>query len=300
MIPFVRDFDPAYGRPVRLSPRLTRVTARNPGPFTFMGTNSFVVSGAGPGGSVAVVDPGPELEEHRDALLAAIDGRPVTAILLTHTHRDHVPLALPLAQSTGAPILGRPVAAPAAGAGFALDEGEAELRFDRVLRDADVVGGDGWTLRVVTTPGHASNHLCFLLEGEDALICGDHVMGWSTTVVAPPDGDMGAYMASLDRVIAAAPAVLHPAHGAPVHDPLPFLHAYRAHRLERERQVMARLVAGDRKAADMVPHLYATVDRRLWPAASLSIWAHLIDLTARGLTIADPAPTLDADYRPAA
>lgn len=298
MIPFIREFDPAHGRAVRLSPGLVRVTARNPGPFTFMGTNSFVVGAPDGTGAAAVVDPGPDLPEHLEALLDALAGRPVAAILLTHTHLDHVPLALPLAERTGAPILGRRVAAAAVGGGPVLDEAEADLRFDRILEDGDTVAGDGWTLRVMATPGHASNHLCFHLEEEDALICGDHVMAWSTTVVAPPDGDMGAYMRSLERVIAAVPAVLHPAHGAPIPDPLPFLAAYREHRLGRERQVLDRLKLGDRRAAEMVPHLYAGVDRRLWPAASLSVWAHLIDLTARGRALADPAPTLEASYRP--
>ena len=167
---------------------------------------------------------------------------------------------------------------------------------DGILTGGERIAGDGWTLEALPTPGHASNHFAFGLIEENALFCGDHVMGWSTTVVAPPDGDMAAYLASLDAVIARDFAVLWPTHGGPVTDPAPFLAAYRAHRIAREDQILARLAAGDRTIAEMIPVLYAAVDRRLWPAASLSVLAHLIKLVGEDRVAADPAPTPDATY----
>lgn len=299
MIPFVRDFDPAYGRHVRHSPQIARVTAENPGPFTFTGTNTFIVGRETAGAAVAVIDPGPDDPRHLETLLTAVDGRRVSHVLVTHTHRDHAPLARPFAQAVGAPVLAAPpppVTIHASG-GLDADEDE-EFRPDRLLTDGEIVSGDGWTLRTLATPGHASNHLAYALEEENALFCGDHVMGWSTTVVAPPDGDMSAYMTSLDRVIAAGFDRLWPTHGASIDDPAPFLAAYRAHRVDRDAQILARLHAGDRRIAEMVPHIYATVDRWLWPAASLSVWAHLIAMVADGRALAVPTATLDAVYAP--
>jgi glyoxylase-like metal-dependent hydrolase (beta-lactamase superfamily II) len=299
MIPFVRDFDPRPGDEVRLSPRASRVTAGNPGPFTFTGTNSFIVGGPGPGAGVAVIDPGPDDPRHLQALLEALDGRRVIAVLLTHTHRDHAPLAHPLADAVGAPVLAAPSPARETHASTPDEEETAGVRPDRVLCDGDLVDGDGWTLRTLATPGHASNHLCFEMIEENALFSGDHVMGWSTTVVAPPDGDMTAYMTSLDKVIGRRFGRLFPAHGGQIDDPAPFLAAYRDHRLARDAQILARLDAGDRTIAEMVPVLYADVDRRLWPAASLSVWAHLIALERAGRVTARPAPSPDALYAPA-
>jgi glyoxylase-like metal-dependent hydrolase (beta-lactamase superfamily II) len=165
---------------------------------------------------------------------------------------------------------------------------------DVILTGGEVIAGDGWTLEAMATPGHASNHMAFVLREENALFSGDHVMGWSTTVVAPPDGDMADYMNSLDAVIDREFATLWPTHGAPVTEPRPFLLAYRAHRRAREAQVLDRLASGDRRIADMIPVLYAAVDRRLWPAASLSVFAHLGKLVRDGRVAAEPAPALDA------
>lgn len=298
-IPFVRDFDARHGERVRLTPRLARVTADNPGPFTFTGTNTFLVGDAEGRGTVAVVDPGPDDPAHLEALLRALDGRRVAAILLTHTHRDHAPLAVPLRRRVDAPILAAPPPAVETHASSPEEAETSGVAPDRTLGDGDVVRGDGWTLRALATPGHASNHLCFELIEENALICGDHVMGWSTTVVAPPDGDMTAYMASLDAVIARGFDRLWPAHGASIDDPAPFLAAYREHRLARDAQILARLAAGDQRISEIVPTLYAQVDRRLWPAAALSVQAHLIALVRAGRVRAEPSPTLDALYAPA-
>ena len=299
MIPFVRTFDFAYGRCDRVSPLIRRVVANNPGPFTFTGTGTYLIGRDGPGAGVAVIDPGPLDDDHLEALLQAVDGQTVTHVLVTHTHRDHAPLAQPFAEATGAVVLAARPPVRQVHASMGLDE-EDDDGFvpDHILHDGERVEGDGWTLETLATPGHASNHLAFALIEENALFCGDHVMGWSTTVVAPPDGDMVDYMASLDAVLARGFDTLWPTHGAPITDPLPFLEAYRDHRLERERQVLERLAAGDRQIAEMVPMLYAAVDRRLWPAASLSVHAHLRSLVRRGIVAAQPAEaSLQADYR---
>jgi glyoxylase-like metal-dependent hydrolase (beta-lactamase superfamily II) len=299
VIPFVRDFDARQGQQVRLTPLISRVTAPNPGPFTFAGTNTFIVGREARGAEVAVIDPGPEDAAHLDALKRALDGRRVVAVLLTHTHRDHAPLARPLAQAVGAPLLAAPPPVRETHASTPDEDETADVRPDRILCDGDLVRGDGWTLRTLATPGHASNHLAFELVEENALFSGDHVMGWSTTVVAPPDGDMADYMASLEAVIARGFYRIWPAHGAQIDAPGPFLAAYRDHRLQRDAQILTRLAAGDRAIAEIVPAIYAGVDRRLWPAASLSVWAHLIALEGAGRVTATPGPTLDAVYAPA-
>ena len=300
MIPFVREFDFQYGRVDRVSPLIRRVIADNPGPFTFTGTGTYIVGHDTPGAGVAVIDPGPLDDAHLKALLAAVEGQRVSHVLVTHTHRDHAPLARPFAEATGATVLAAQPPLRSVHASAPLDEDEDETFLpDVVLTGGERLEGDGWTLEAVATPGHASNHMAFALPDENALFSGDHVMGWSTSVVAPPDGDMTAYMASLDAVIARDFSTLWPTHGAPVTEVAPFLSAYRAHRLGREAQVMARLAAGDRTIAVMVPTLYAAVDRRLWPAASLSVWAHLIALVEAGRVVAEPEPSLQAIYRPA-
>lgn len=300
MIPFIRDFDFTYGRCESVSPLIRRVIANNPGPFTFTGTGTYIVGSTEPGRSVAVIDPGPLDDAHLEALLRTVDGQTVSHVLATHTHRDHAPLARPFADAVGAPPIlaaSPPVRTIHASGGLDEDEDDA-FAPDVILTGGELIQGDGWTLEAMATPGHASNHMAFVLRDENALFSGDHVMGWSTTVVAPPDGDMTDYMDSLDAVIARRFATVWPTHGAPVTDPAPFLAAYKAHRLAREAQVIERLAAGDRTIAEMVPVLYATVDQRLWPAASLSVWAHLIALVRRGLAIAEPEPTLQAVYRP--
>lgn len=300
MIPFVRDHPVRYGETEPVSPLIRRVTARNPGPFTFTGTGTYIVGHHRPGATVAVIDPGPADDAHLAALLAALDGQSVSHILVTHTHRDHAPLAHPLSQATGAPVLAAaPIPRPHDTAVAIEEDDDDDFRPDRILADGEVVSGDGWTLETLATPGHASNHLAFVLREENALFSGDHVMGWSTTVVAPPDGNMVAYLASLDAVIARDFTTLWPTHGAPVIDPGPFLRAYRDHRLAREAQILERLHAGDRTIAAMVPVLYASVDERLWPAASLSVLAHLIKLVAEGRVLAEPEAALSATYRPA-
>ncbi len=297
MIPYVRQFDFAYGRPDQVSPLVQRVVAENPGPFTFTGTGTYIVGRPETGAVVAVIDPGPADAAHLSALLAAVEGRTVSHVFVTHTHRDHAPLARPFALATGATILAAqpPLREPHA-SGVLDEEDDADFTPDVVLTGGEIIQGDGWTMEAVFTPGHASNHMAFALQEENALFSGDHVMGWSTTVVAPPDGDMRDYLNSLDAVAARGFATLWPTHGPPITEVTPFLNAYRAHRRDREAQILARLQAGDRRISDMVPTLYAGVDQRLWPAASLSVLSHLVKLVEDGVAVALPEPTLSAEF----
>jgi glyoxylase-like metal-dependent hydrolase (beta-lactamase superfamily II) len=289
MIPYVREMDFAYGRVDQVSPLIRRVVAENPGPFTYLGTGTYIVGH----GQVAVIDPGPPLDAHLDALLAAVAGETVSHILTTHTHMDHSPLAHPLARITGATVLGLP--APGATDTGEVDD-EAAFRPDVLVTDGMRIAGPGWTLEAMTTPGHASNHVAYALLEEKALFSGDHVMGWSTTVVSPPDGNMADYYESLAKVIARNPSQLWPTHGPPVVEPGPFLAAYVEHRRMRERQILGALAAGETHIRPMVERLYAAVDPRLHPAAAHSVWAHLIDLVRRGEALSDGPPTLDAAY----
>lgn len=293
MIPFVREMSFEYGRPDQVSPLIRRVVANNPGPFTYKGTGVYIIGR----GEVAVIDPGPELAEHLEALLKAVEGERVTAILTTHTHSDHSPLARPLAERTGATIYGR--AAPGAEEGaIKLDEGHDELfRPDVTVADGQAISGPGWTLEAITTPGHISNHVCYALAEENALFTGDHVMGWSTTVISPPNGDMTDYYESLDKVARRGFSTLWPTHGPPVTEPAPFLAAYKAHRLDRERQILEQLAAGHGRIAEMVPAMYAAVDPRLHPAAAHSVLAHMIHLTRQGVVASDGDPGPDSVYR---
>ena len=297
MIPFVSAPAFDYGRVDRVSPLIRRVIADNPGPFTFTGTGTYIVGRSEPGAGVTVIDPGPPDPDHLAALLRAVEGQTVSHVLVTHTHRDHAPLARPFAEAVGAPVLAaRPPVRTIHVSGGLDEDDDDSFAPDVILEGGETLAGDGWTMEALSTPGHASNHMAFVLRDENALFSGDHVMGWSTTVVAPPDGDMAAYMASLEAVIERRFTTIWPTHGAPVTDPGPFLEAYRAHRLGREAQVLARLAAGDRKIGDMVPALYASVDPGLWPAASLSVWAHLIALEQAGRVRARPGPAIDADW----
>jgi len=271
--------DLPVGRTERLEPLVRRVLAGNPSPFTFTGTQTYLVGAAG---DVAVIDPGPDLPDHIDAILAAVDSARVAAICCTHTHRDHSPAAAPLAAATGAPIIGcAPLAIVDSGprSDDAFDSGYAP---DRVLADGERLAGEGWTLEAVATPGHTSNHLCFALVESGALFTGDHVMGWSTSVISPPDGDMAAYMASLQKLQDRGDRVYYPAHGPAVEKPAQLVRGMMGHRKQRERQILRQLEAGPRAIAAMVPDMYKGIDSRLYGAAGRSVLAHLIDLEARG------------------
>jgi glyoxylase-like metal-dependent hydrolase (beta-lactamase superfamily II) len=274
--------DAPYASLDRLEPGIARVLARNPSAFTFTGTQTYLVGER----ELAVIDPGPDLPDHLTALLAAIAGRPVAAILCTHTHRDHSPAARPLASATGAPVIGcAPLAlatvGPRADAAF-----DGDYVPDRVLADGDSIAVDGRRLTAVATPGHTSNHLCFADEA-GALFTGDHVMGWSTTVVVPPDGDMAAYMASLDTLRRRDDRIYYPAHGPAVTNPRQLVRGMIGHRLQRERQIVRLVGERPRTVPEIVAAAYPGLDPRLITAAGGSVLAHLTDLERRGLVVVD-------------
>ena len=272
-------------------PLVRRVLAPNASPYTFTGTQTYLV---GAGSDVAVIDPGPagtgvaghadtHGEGHVDAILAAIGEARLAAIVCTHTHRDHSPGARPLARRTGAPIVGcAPLvlddSGPRADASF-----DRDYEPDRVMEDGEAMTGPGWTLRAVATPGHVSNHLCFALEESGALFTGDHVMGWSTSVVVPPDGDMGDYMKSLEKLHAREDRVYYPAHGEAIEKPRQMVRGMIGHRRQRENQILRILSEQPHRAEDFVPRMYKGLDERLHGAAKMSVTAHLIDLERRGM-----------------
>ena len=271
--------EPVPGTPVQLEPLVARVLAPNPSPFTFTGTQTHLVGTT----ELAVIDPGPDEPAHLEALLALIAGRPVTAIVVTHHHRDHSPATRPLQAATGAPIVG---AAPV----FVSEDGpradaafDRDYRPDRILTEGDTVTGDGWTLQAIATPGHTSNHLSFALPETGALFAGDHVMGWSTTVVSPPDGDMTAYMASLEKLLGREDRVYYPGHGDRIDKPQRLVRGLLGHRKQREGQILRLLADGPQPIAAMVGRMYVGLDPRLLPAAERSVLAHLYDLRGRGL-----------------
>ena len=269
----------------QLGPLVRRVLAPNPSPFTYTGTQTYIVGSGGPGGEVAVIDPGPALPEHVEAILAATAGERIVAILTTHTHRDHSPAARPLAARTGAPIIGcAPLAladdGPRADAAFDVDHAP-----DRVLTDGESIEGPDWTLVAVATPGHTSNHLCFGLPEAQALFTGDHIMGWSTTVVAPPDGDMTDYMASLEKLQGRGDIIYYPAHGPAVEQPQRLVRGTIGHRRLRESQILRLLDESVGTVPAMVARMYVGVDARLHGAAGRSVLAHLLDLRGRGAVV---------------
>jgi glyoxylase-like metal-dependent hydrolase (beta-lactamase superfamily II) len=269
--------DAPYAKLEQVEPGIARLLAHNPSAFTYYGTQTYLLGER----EVAVVDPGPALDEHIDALVAAIAERPVVAICCTHTHRDHSPAARPLAEAIGAPIIGcAPLALETAGprADAAFD---ADYAPDRVLADGESLAVDGKPMTAIATPGHTSNHLCFAYG--DALMTGDHVMGWSTTVVFPPDGDMADYMASLHKLRGRDDRIFYPAHGPPVTNPRQYLRDLIGHRLQREKQILRLVGEQPRNIPDIVANAYPGLDARLVTAAGGSVHAHLLDLQARGL-----------------
>ena len=269
--------DAPYGKLEELEPGIARVLAHNPSAFTYCGTQSYLIGTD----EVAVIDPGPDLPEHLDALEQAIGRRPVAAIMCTHTHRDHSPAARPLSERTGAPVIGcAPLAletvGPRADASF-----DGDYSPDRILQDGEQLDVDGKPVIAVATPGHTSNHLCFSYRG--ALFSGDHVMGWSTTVVVPPDGDMAAYMESLDDLRKRDDRIYYPAHGPAVTNPQQYVRHLVGHRMQREKQILALVAEKPRPIPDIVANAYPGLDPRLTAAAAGSVYAHLLDLERRGL-----------------
>lgn len=288
--PFRTDFNPAYGTSETVAPGLARVVAQNPSPMTFTGTNSYILGED----SVAVIDPGPDDLRHLDALLGAIKDRPVSHIFVTHAHLDHSPLSRAISAETGAPVLalgdaraGRTqlmedlLKVSDLGGGEGVD---APFSPDQTLADGQVTQGDGWALRAIATPGHFSNHMCFEWVGQGALFSGDHVMGWASTLVSPPDGDLTAFMTSLEKL--AAMEGHHrfwPGHGASVDDPGAMIAHLLAHRRSREAQIKQALTTGPRTPWELTTAIYTDVDQRLLAAAMRNVFAHLIDLVERDI-----------------
>jgi glyoxylase-like metal-dependent hydrolase (beta-lactamase superfamily II) len=317
-IPYVRDIDVVAGRVDRLSPMIRRVVAANPGKFTFTGTGTYLIGR----GDVAVIDPGPLLPSHLDAVLAALEpGERITTILVTHTHSDHSPGAAVVQERTGAPTYGfgphGPVAiddpddrvvfgdaeadakepAPANADEVVREGADTDFVPDHALDDGDLVRGDGWTFEAVHTPGHTSNHLCFGLAEENVLFTGDHVMGWSTSVISPPDGNLVAFMASLQKLLDRDDATYWPTHGPAVTEPHALVSAYLAHRLERSAQIIEALADGPATIPQLVPRIYADVAKTLWKPAAASMFAHLLALLDEGRIVTDGEPRRTGLYR---
>jgi glyoxylase-like metal-dependent hydrolase (beta-lactamase superfamily II) len=309
-LPFVREMAMDYGVAATVSPLIRRVVARNPSAFTFKGTGTYIVGQ----GRVAVIDPGPLLREHVAALTRAIAGETVTHILITHTHIDHSPAAAPFKVAVGAKTFGygphgsgrttATAALPADYSATRVEEGaDTEFVPDIALREGDVAEGPGWHLAAMETPGHTGNHLTFRLEEENAVFTGDHIMGWSTTAIGPPDGDMARYKASLRRFLPGDAtgsgefATFWPTHGPPVRETGRLVRAYLAHRDEREASILGALAGGAATIPEIVARVYLGLDPRLVGAAGGSVLAHLIELIDRGVVIAEAAPHTPAHYR---
>ena len=285
---FDTNFDPRHGRLVSIAPGISRLVAPNTGPYTFTGTNTYLIGEE----RLVIVDPGPKLEAHAEALTEAIADRKVAAIILTHSHEDHAGLARIVQNRVDCPYLSAGAYAPMRPLRpLELDP----MRFshvggdpDFILQAGDRIESDGPALVVVPTPGHTGNHIALAVEGTEYLLTGDHVMGWSTSVVSPPDGDMADYMRSLGLLLQRDDAIYWPTHGGPVRDTKPFIAAFIAHRREREAAILACLHDGTGRIRDMVPRIYGnTIPQQLYPAAARSVFAHIIDLAERGLIAAD-------------
>jgi glyoxylase-like metal-dependent hydrolase (beta-lactamase superfamily II) len=273
-------------------PLVRRVLAPNPSPYTFTGTQTWLV---GAGNEIAVIDPGPagsglsvgdpadiNGQGHVDAILRAVGDAKITAIICTHTHRDHSPAAAPLKLATGAPIIGCAPLVLSDNGPRADSEFDPDYAPDHVMQDGETVSGEGWTLQAVTTPGHTSNHICYALLESGALFTGDHVMKWSTTVVSPPDGDMAQYMASLQKLYERGDKVYYPAHGPAVKKPQQLVRGMIGHRRQRERQILNLLETAPHAIPNMVAAMYKGLDPRLTGAAGRSVLAHLMDLQNQG------------------
>jgi glyoxylase-like metal-dependent hydrolase (beta-lactamase superfamily II) len=297
-IPFDKTFDLKSDQPIELAPGVRAVVADNPGPFTFKGTMSYIIGR----GKVAILDPGPDDDVHIKALLDAVAGETVTHIFVTHTHRDHSPAVPKVKAATGAKVyaqgphrLARPLHT---GETRRLDaSADMDFRPDIALADGEVVSGDGWTLEAVTTPGHTANHMAFAFKEADLLFAGDHVMSWSTTIVAPPDGAMSDYMASLQKLARRREPLYLSGHGMPVRDATRYVQFLIRHRQGREASILHRLGKGAADITTIVKAVYIGLDARLVGAAALSTLAHLEDLVARGVVATDGPPSINGIYR---
>ncbi|VAV87856.1 MBL-fold metallo-hydrolase superfamily [hydrothermal vent metagenome] len=293
-IPYIRQFEFTYGQAEKISPYVRRLVANNPGPFTAWGTNVYLVGS----GELVVIDPGPDTDQHFETLLKAIKPAKVSAVFVTHHHMDHSPMAPRLAAHFGCKTHG--FGSSKRNKNDDTDQLEAgvDTRFcpDIRVRDGQVFTGDTWQIKCIHTPGHTSNHMCYLVEPDNGLICGDHVMAWATSVVLPPDGNMRDYLASLAKVQHLHPAALWPGHGPAVTDVQPFLTAYIQHRAMRDAQILAQLQQGQNKIKQMVKNIYTDIDPRLYPAAGYSVLAHLIGLAETGQVKCSKTPTINSRF----
>lgn len=292
-----QTFEPHHGQCIRLSDQLSRITAPNGSPFTFHGTNTYLVGNE----SLAIIDPGPIIHEHIEAIIKAVGERPVTHIFVTHTHTDHSPLAKILAEHFNAPTYGEGPHRSARdlylGESNPLDaSADKDFNPDVVITNGDLIAGEKWTLEAIATPGHTANHLAYSLREDNILLSGDHVMAWSTSIVAPPDGSMSDFMASLEVLMARDEHTFFPGHGGRVDNPAKFMRGLKTHRLMREASILERLQAGDRTIKDMVKVMYASTKPTLHAAAGLSVLAHLEDLVARGLVTCEGNPAINGIY----
>ena len=297
-IPFDKRFDLPPGKVEEVAPGVRRLLANNPSPFTFRGTVSYILGR----GQVAIIDPGPIDEAHIAALLDAVRGETVSHVFVTHTHRDHSPAVPRIKAATGALVLAegphRPARTLRVGEAPRLDaSNDTEFRPDRALADGEVVHGPGFTVEAVATPGHTANHMAFAFKEANILFSGDHVMAWSTPVVAPPDGAMSDYMASLEKLARRPESIYLPGHGGAVHDAPRFVRAYIVHRRAREASILRRLGKGAADIPAIVRAVYIGLDPRLIRAAGLSVLAHIEDLVTRGLVVTDGEPAIDSVYR---
>ena len=293
-IPYRRKLDFEYGKAEVLAPGIRRVIANNPSPFTFHGTGTYILGT----GSVAVIDPGPDDEAHIDAILASIPGETVSHILVTHTHMDHSPGCRLLQAKTGAPTYAYgPHGAGKIEQGVQVEEGgDMDFDPDHLVTHGEIIQGGDWSVECVYTPGHTSNHLCFQLREQKALFTGDHVMGWSTSIISPPDGDMADYMLSLELLLERDDEIYWPTHGPCIDEPKAHVEAYIAHRLEREQQIVACIEGGTYRIREMVPLMYKDTPEFMYPAAARSVLAAMENLVKKGTVNGSNGVTMDSDY----
>lgn len=297
-IPFDKDLRLAPDTVDEPMPGIRRIMANNPGPFTFKGTVSYIVGR----GKVAIIDPGPDDPAHIGALLDAVRNKSVTHIFVTHTHRDHSPAVPAIKAATGAMVYAegphRAARPLHIGEHNPLDaSADRDFRPDVALKDGEVVAGDGWSIEAVTTPGHTANHMSYALKDRNVLFAGDHIMAWATSIVAPPDGAMSDYMASLAKLAQRTEGIYFPGHGPAITNASRFVSYYILHRKAREASILHRLSKGATDIPTIVRAIYIGIDPRLTGAAGLSVLAHLEDLVVRGLVETDGQPSVDGVYR---
>ncbi|MDK1025626.1 MAG: MBL fold metallo-hydrolase [Gammaproteobacteria bacterium] len=294
-IPFNYQLDFEYGRMDQLTPNIRRVVARNPSAFSFHGTGTYIIGR----GEVAVIDPGPLLDDHIEAILDGLVDEKISHILITHTHTDHSPAASILKQRSGAPTYGYgPHGSGKKLQGIQVEAGgDMDFIPDVIVNHGDVIPGKDWTMECVYTPGHTSNHMCFQLREEKALFTGDHVMAWSTSIISPPDGDMTAYMESLRLLLNRDDDIYWPTHGSSISNPKDYVQTFIAHRLEREAQIIEALNAGHQSITDMVPGMYVDLDEKMYPAAARSVLAAMIRLIDTGKVSCQGEPALESAYK---